>query len=229
MYFPQSRKEILPETPPWRRREFLTMVASKKRAFPRRSVRNLRDLRREWIRRRDPWMASDLYPQRLRAIAHFSARPGFHMYGYGWGGVLEDEERLVSGCLDAVYQGETPDKVATLSGYRFALCFENTRFPGYVTEKIFDSFFAGTIPVYYGAPDIADFVPEGTFVDFSRYGSFDALDDALRGFGEDAATRTLDAIRSFLRSEAFGRFTEDRFARSLVKVFRDVAAREGLL
>lgn len=228
MYFPQSRKELLGGTTPWRKREFLSMVASRKRAFPRRKVRNLSDLRREWILRQDPWMASDLYPDRLRAIVHFAARPGFHLYGYGWRSGPRDEERILADSLDAAYRGETPDKVATLAEYRFALCFENTRFPGYVTEKIFDSFFAGTIPVYYGAPDISNFVPEDTFVDVSRFRSYGELEATLRGYGEDAAGKTLDAIRSFLLSEAFRKFTEDHFARSLVDVFREVASREGM-
>jgi len=48
------------------------------------------------------------------------------------------------------------DKVKTLSQYRYSLCFENTFTPGYVTEKIIDSFLAGSIPLYWGGapPDI---------------------------------------------------------------------------
>lgn len=41
-----------------------------------------------------------------------------------------------------------PGKIA--ANYRFCLCFENDVYPGYVTEKPFVSYFAGTIPLYYG-------------------------------------------------------------------------------
>ena len=34
--------------------------------------------------------------------------------------------------------------------YRFVLCFENELYPGYVTEKVFDAWTAGTIPIYWG-------------------------------------------------------------------------------
>lgn len=42
------------------------------------------------------------------------------------------------------------DKIQTMSGYRVALVIENS--PDFLTEKIFDSFFAGCFPVYVGPP-----------------------------------------------------------------------------
>lgn len=52
------------------------------------------------------------------------------------------------------------DKLGTLRHFRFALCFENCVFPGYVTEKVFDCFLSGCVPIYLGAPDITDFIPK---------------------------------------------------------------------
>jgi alpha-1,3-fucosyltransferase 10 len=66
-------------------------------------------------------------------------------------------------------------KLATLAQYPFALAFENACEPDYVTEKIFDAYWAGAIPVYLGAPNIADFVPQGSFIDASRYANGRAL------------------------------------------------------
>lgn len=37
-----------------------------------------------------------------------------------------------------------------LKGYKFNLCFENTSYPGYFTEKLFQAFSAGCIPIYWG-------------------------------------------------------------------------------
>ena len=34
------------------------------------------------------------------------------------------------------------------------IAFENTKFPGYVTEKIIEAWASGTIPIYYGDPEI---------------------------------------------------------------------------
>jgi hypothetical protein len=34
--------------------------------------------------------------------------------------------------------------------YTFTLTFENTDYPGYVTEKLFHALSAGSIPLYWG-------------------------------------------------------------------------------
>jgi hypothetical protein len=39
-------------------------------------------------------------------------------------------------------------KKNTLEKYKFSICYENARdIPGYITEKIFDCFFAGCVPI----------------------------------------------------------------------------------
>ncbi len=41
-----------------------------------------------------------------------------------------------------------------LSQCKFTIAYENTKsFPGYITEKVFQAYFAGTIPIYYTHPD----------------------------------------------------------------------------
>ena len=51
---------------------------------------------------------------------------------------------------------------------KFALVFENSEYPGYVTEKLLHAKAAGCIPIYWGDPDIAkEFNPEA-FVDARR-------------------------------------------------------------
>ena len=52
----------------------------------------------------------------------------------------------------------------TLSGYRFGLCMENKKAPGYITEKILMAFFAGVIPVYYGTEEVFDIFNRNSFI-----------------------------------------------------------------
>ena len=40
-------------------------------------------------------------------------------------------------------------KYKTLSNYKFNICFENTLYPGYFTEKLFHAKTAGTVPIYW--------------------------------------------------------------------------------
>jgi hypothetical protein len=49
------------------------------------------------------------------------------------------------------------DKRDAHDDYYFSVCIENSRTPGYFTEKLIDSFLCRSLPIYWGAPDIAHF------------------------------------------------------------------------
>lgn len=42
------------------------------------------------------------------------------------------------------------DKQKWLQEYKFNLCFENSSYPGYLTEKLIDAYSAGCVPIYWG-------------------------------------------------------------------------------
>jgi hypothetical protein len=109
------------------------------------------------------------------------------------------------------------EKIQVLSQYKFALCFENCVFPGYVTEKIFDCFLAGCIPIYFGAPDIEDFVPEGSFIDFRKYKSFNDLENDLLNFSEEQATVMLRKAKDFLASKDFDKYYTPNVVAGILK------------
>ncbi len=50
-------------------------------------------------------------------------------------------------------------KLAVIARYKFCLSFENSISPDYVTEKFYDPLLAGSVPVYRGAPNVAEFAP----------------------------------------------------------------------
>lgn len=53
-----------------------------------------------------------------------------------------------------------PDKIEFMRPYKFCIAYENSSFPGYVTEKIMDCFYANCIPIYWGSPSVSrDFNP----------------------------------------------------------------------
>ncbi|KAG0293337.1 4-alpha-L-fucosyltransferase [Linnemannia gamsii] len=66
-------------------------------------------------------------------------------------------------------------KQQTLASYPFGLAAENSNCLGYVTEKFYDILASGAIPVYMGAPDIADFVPEGSYINVKDFATYDDL------------------------------------------------------
>lgn len=69
------------------------------------------------------------------------------------------------------------DKIEYLNNFKFTIAFENSSNEGYVTEKISDAFCAGTIPIYWGDPLVAEeFNPEA----FIFVNDFKSLDDAVQ-------------------------------------------------
>ncbi len=71
-------------------------------------------------------------------------------------------------------------KLDILKNYRFNVCFENTIWPYYCTEKIWHSIAAGCLPVYYAkGTRIYETFPSNSFVDASEFDSDDALIDFM--------------------------------------------------
>jgi hypothetical protein len=61
--------------------------------------------------------------------------------------------------------GPVPDKCAFVADYKFTIAFENSRYPGYVSEKLLDPMMVDSVPIYWGDPGVhLDFNPR-SFVD----------------------------------------------------------------
>ena len=51
------------------------------------------------------------------------------------------------------------ERLAVCASHKFTLAFENTIAADYVTNKLFEVWSAGSVPVYLGAPNVAEFAP----------------------------------------------------------------------
>ena len=60
--------------------------------------------------------------------------------------------------------GIVKNKIKFLSYYKFSISMENSEGQGYISEKIIDSFIAGTIPIYYGGYMIDEFINLLSFI-----------------------------------------------------------------
>ncbi len=218
--YPQAPRPAGPPLAWGERSGFLAMINSNKaivrsplRAFDR--PREL-SLKREAAAWRFRPIGRELYSERLRAIRWFARSRDFDLFGEGWERRHPQVDRATHADARRAYRGVTSDKLATLGRYRFALAFENARFDGYVSEKLFDCLYAGAIPVYLGAPDIARYVPSDAFVDARRFAGCAALESYLRSLSPAAAEHYLAAARAFLDSTAFESFSAERFAEQIL-------------
>eukprot|EP00884_Botryococcus_braunii_P004805 jgi/Botrbrau1/14325/Bobra.0287s0017.1 len=60
-------------------------------------------------------------------------------------------------CANNMGHSRDKSKLDIFREYKFCVCMENSLARGYVTEKVYDGLVAGCLPIYYGAPDIANF------------------------------------------------------------------------
>ena len=56
------------------------------------------------------------------------------------------------------------NKIQFLSNYKFSIAMENSEGDGYLSEKIVDSFLAGTIPIYYGGYMLDEIINPKTYI-----------------------------------------------------------------
>jgi hypothetical protein len=66
-------------------------------------------------------------------------------------------------------------KLETIADYHFCLALENSIAPDYVTEKLYDCLLAGVVPVYRGAPNVAELAPAGSYINADAYGGASGL------------------------------------------------------
>jgi hypothetical protein len=120
-----------------------------------------------------------------------------------------------------VYRGFAKSKAEVLGRYKFALCFENSILKGWLTEKIFDCFFAGTVPVYWGAPDIAESVPSGCFIDMRRFQTHAELRSFLKSVSDLELREYKENARAFLASPRYRPFTKQTFAEMFGRIIEE--------
>jgi alpha(1,3/1,4) fucosyltransferase len=191
----------------------------------------------------------ELYTARLRAVEFFERYGEIDLYGRNWdrmptrvgkvrtpvilrrgqAAVWEFAQRLRRNPLYAAAaratRGPALSKSATLAQYRFALCFENSILKGWITEKLFDCFFAGTVPVYWGAPDVLDWVPADCFIDMRQFRDFAELRAFLHALPQARLQRYREAARAYLASDQFKPFRLEAFAELIAGI---VAADAGI-
>ena len=117
--------------------------------------------------------------------------------------------------------GGSAGKVSFLSKYKFNIAFENKSKPGYTTEKIVEAFLAGTVPIYWGNPKIAEEFNQQSFINAHNFSDDAALaghllrlhrdDDLYRSIAMQPPLTDLQS-RKFFDTDAFTAFFESVFS-----------------
>jgi len=175
----------------------------------------------------------NLYTERVKAIRWFEKNSphDFDLYGVGWDipvvhrGLIGKVERRFWRILDRIvklqpfpsYRGKVAHKRDVLTRTRFAICYENVRdLPGYITEKIFDCFFSGCIPVYWGGSNVTDYIPADCFIDRRQFKNTEAVYRFLKSITESEFIGYQKRIAAFLQSDSAYPFSSEFFAETIV-------------
>ena len=172
---------------------------------------------------------NELYTERIKAIRWFEQNhpEDFDLYGHGWDSywfkgnlAILNRSHLLTKLLRPKYPSfkyPAPSR-EVLPKYKFAICYENARdVAGYITEKIFNCFFSGCVPVYWGAPNVTDYIPEETFIDKRKFNSFEEIYDFLKTMPDEQYLRYLASIRNFIKSPKIYPFSADSFAHTIIR------------
>jgi alpha(1,3/1,4) fucosyltransferase len=172
---------------------------------------------------------NESYSARVETIKWFEKKhpDGLDLFGYGWDSGVRAKSSLLRRRVarrlpflstndfipQKTYRGLAESKSVVLRDYRFAICYENaTGIPGYITEKIFDCFIAGVVPVYLGPPNINDYIPNSCYIDRNDFQNHRDLYHFLASMGEKKYDQYRDAADAFLRSPSIIPFTGEYFA-----------------
>ena len=159
-----------------------------------------------------------LFAERIRSIDFFNRQPlGMDLYGIGW-------ETSAYSFIHNAYRDQCGNKKTVQQQYKFSIAYENVeKIPGLITEKIFDCFAAGTVPIYLGAPNIEDYIPASCFIDFRRFTDYCQLYDYLANMSEAEYQSYLDAAKEFINGPQYQIFTSTHYAKIMLEQVRAVA------
>jgi len=79
-----------------------------------------------------------------------------------------------------------------LSDYMFSIIVEQVKTEGYFTEKLIDSFLTGTVPIYWGCPNIDSFFDTNGMIIFN---TVDELKDIINNLTEDSYREKLESVK----------------------------------
>lgn len=146
---------------------------------------------------RSSFFGNELYSERVKALDFFK---NIYLFGQGW---KRRNNGLIPKNLDS--------KLDTLSKYKFCICYENCIAHGYISEKIIDCFKAHTVPIYYGAPNVTDYIPKDCFIDFRDFKDYQCLSKFLLDMNEKAYNGYIDRGAKYLKNNFEKYWSEEKF------------------
>lgn len=147
----------------------------------------------------------ELYTERKQAFNFFTRTGEFDIYGPNWVGYPN-------------WKGMIPDPLnQTYKNYKFSLIFENWKnHKGYITERLFAGMSSRSIPAYWGASDITDYVPKDCFIDLRDFPNYQEVYRFMKSMSKETYQTYIDAIdHYFATTDKLKPFEKDNWIQTI--------------
>ena len=161
---------------------------------------------------------------RYKTICYFSDNhpESFDLYGFGWNQniikVLLRRFRPTGLYLkfQKNYKGQIKNKKEICANYKFLICYENTIFDSYISNKIFDAFNSKIVPIYMGCENIEEFIPSNCFINRKDFLNDEELYDFINSMNEKTWLSYLNAASDFYESPKSDKFSDIHFSSEII-------------
>ena len=88
---------------------------------------------------------------------------------------------------------------------------------GYISEKIFDCFYSGTIPIYLGDPSISDHIPKDAYIDMRDFNDYQTMLNYLKSLSNKDVIKMRESARYFIDTEF-----KEKYPNFLLNLFKEL-------
>jgi len=85
----------------------------------------------------------------------------------------------ISSCFKGKLEYNSYCKFEGLYPYHYTIAFENSSCHNCVSEKAFDALLSWTMPIYWGCPNVSDYLPEGSYHHIKDIDDFKSIEQVI--------------------------------------------------
>lgn len=146
-----------------------------------------------------------VYGERRLASEFFTKKGEYDLYGVKWDGFSSWRGTYQKKC-----------KKDLIKNYKFTLAYENMHDQrGYITERVFDAFYAKTVPIYLGPKNIYSYIPKECFINRAEFSSYEDLYRFMKSIDAPTYQKYLDAAQNFINSPQAECFSSIQWAKTI--------------
>lgn len=103
-----------------------------------------------------------------------------------------------------------------LKKYKFNICFENSSYPGYFTEKLMQAKLSGTIPIYWGDPKVIEECNPNSFINYSLFKNDEDFINEIKRLDTD------DIAYKKIRDTPLFSYTKEYYMNILIEICKKI-------